>query len=75
MIYGVFGGCYSDWYIVGYFTNRYDADKYCCLCGNGDYYVKPLKNLTDEKDLNGSNIYLIKDIALLIVGNKRIREQ
>lgn len=52
MVYGVFSGYYSDWYIVGYFTNRYDADKYCCLCGNGDYYVKPLKDLTDEKDLS-----------------------
>lgn len=52
MVYGVFGGCYSDWYIVGYFNNHQDAEKYCCLCGNGDYYVKPLKDLTDEKDLS-----------------------
>ena len=51
MVYGVFGGCYSDWYIVGYFNNRQDAEKYCCLCGDGDY-VKPLKDLTDEKDLS-----------------------
>lgn len=27
MVYGVFGGCYSDWYVVGYFTNRQDAEK------------------------------------------------
>lgn len=27
MIYGVFGGKYSDWYIVGYFNNRVNADK------------------------------------------------
>ena len=52
MVYGVFGGCYSDWYVVGYFNNRQDADKYCCLCGDSDYYVKPLKDLTDEKDLS-----------------------
>lgn len=26
MVYGVFGGCYSDWYIVGYFDNRDDAE-------------------------------------------------
>ena len=45
MVYGVFGGCYSDWYVVGYFNNRQDADKYCCLCGDSDYYVKPLKDL------------------------------
>lgn len=52
MIYGVFGGCYSDWYIVGYFNNRTDADKYCCVSGNGDYYVRELKDLSDEKDLS-----------------------
>lgn len=51
MVYGVFGGCYSDWYVVGYFNNRQDAEKYCCLCGDGDY-VKPLKDLTNEKDLS-----------------------
>lgn len=48
MVYGVFGDCYSDWYVVGYSTNRQDAEKHCCVCGNGDYYVKPLKDLTDE---------------------------
>lgn len=42
MVYGVFGGCYSDWYIVGYFDNRDDAEKYCCI-SNADYYVEPLK--------------------------------
>ena len=36
VVYGVFGGCYSDWYIVGYFNNRIDADKYCCVSGDGD---------------------------------------
>ena len=51
-VYGVFGGCYSDWYIVGYFNNREDADKYCCIYGDGDYYVEPLKDLTNEKDLS-----------------------
>lgn len=52
MIYGVFGGCYSDWYIVGYFSNREDADKYCCVCGNSDYYVKPIKCLDGKEDLS-----------------------
>lgn len=51
MVYGVFGGCYSDWYIVCYFNNRDDAEKYCCI-SNADYYVEPLKNLTNEKDLS-----------------------
>ena len=52
MIYGVFGGCYSDWYIVGYFNNRLDADKYCAAYGNGEYYVEEMKDLRDEKDLS-----------------------
>ena len=52
MIYGVFGGRYSDWYIVGYFNNRLDADKYCAAYGNGDYYVEEIKDLHDEKDLS-----------------------
>lgn len=52
MIYGVFGGCYSDWYIVGYFSNREEADKYCCVCGNSDYYVEPIKCLDGKEDLS-----------------------
>lgn len=52
MIYGVFGGCYSDWYIVGYFNNRLDADKFCCVCGDGEYYVEEMENLQGQKDLS-----------------------
>lgn len=56
MIYGVFGGCYSDWYIVGYFNNRELADKYCCAFGDGDYYVMPMKDLTNKEDLSSVSI-------------------
>lgn len=56
MIYGVFGGCYSDWYIVGYFNDRELADKYCCAFGNGDYYVQPMKDLTNSEDLSALSI-------------------
>ena len=56
MIYGVFGGCYSDWYIVGYFNNRELADKYCCAFGDGDYYVIPMKDLTNKEDLSSVSI-------------------
>ena len=52
MVYGVFGGCYSDWYIVGYFDNRLDADKYCAAFGKGEYYVEEMKNLKDKEDLS-----------------------
>lgn len=56
LIYGVFGGCYSDWYIVGYFNDRELADKYCCAFGNGDYYVQPMKDLTNSEDLSAVSI-------------------
>lgn len=56
MIYGIFGGCYSDWYIVGYFTDRELADRYCCAFGDGDYYVRPMKDLTNEEDLTSVSI-------------------
>lgn len=52
MVYGVFGGCYSDWYIVGYFNNRLDADKYCAAYGADEYYVEEIKDLQNEKDLS-----------------------
>lgn len=52
MIYGVFGGCYSDWYIVGYFNNRKEADKYCCVYGNSNYHVESIKCLDGVEDLS-----------------------
>lgn len=52
MIYGVFGGCYSDWYIIGYFSNKEEADKYCCVYGNGAYFVKSIKSLDGIEDLS-----------------------
>lgn len=52
MIYAVFCGFYSDWYAVGYFNNRVDADKYCTVCGNDEYYVREIKNLENTVDLS-----------------------
>lgn len=61
MVYAIFGGCYSDWYCVGYFTNREDADKYCAKYKEdkyGDsYYVEEIKDLSNKYDL--SNISLM----------------
>ena len=57
MIYAIFGGEYSDWYCIGYFTNKEEAEKYCVKYGEGDYYVKELKDL--------SNKYDISDITLM----------
>ena len=55
MIYGVFHSDYSDWYPIGYFNNREDADKYCCAY-KGMYIVKAMKNLSDEKDLSSISL-------------------
>ena len=52
MVYGVFGGCYSDWYIVGYFSNRLDAEKYCAAYGPDEYYVEEMRDLTNDRDLS-----------------------
>ena len=60
MIYGIFSGCYSDWSVHGYFDNKEESEKYCCVCnGNGKYdtyYVKPLENLKGEKDLSSISL-------------------
>ena len=75
MVYGVFGGCYSNWYIVGCFNNREDADKYCCVYGNGDYYVKPLKDLTNEKDLSQVELKYVHEILFDYKDNKWIMRE
>ena len=54
MIYGVFGGEYSDWYTVGYFTDENLADKYCAA--HTDCYVIPLDDLTDTCNLSDIKI-------------------
>lgn len=56
MIYGVFYSDYSDWYPIGYFNNREDADKYCCAYGKSMYIVKAMKSLSDEKDLSSISL-------------------
>jgi len=59
MVYGVFGGEYSDWFVVGYFENKEDAEAYCkehndkCEYDWDEYYIKPLVNLAD----NDPNVY------------------
>lgn len=75
MVYGVFGGYYSDWYVVGYFNNREDADKYCCVCGNGNYYVKPLKDLTNERDLSNIKLKYMHEIFFVNQNNKWIMRE
>lgn len=47
MVYGVFGGEYSDWWVEGYFENRNDAEKYCAMKG-GDRYVRELPKINAD---------------------------
>ena len=72
MVYGVFGGCYSDWYTVGYFDNRLDADKYCDAYGDGDYYVIELKDLKDEKDLSQISLKYEHEVVFDLKNNEWI---
>lgn len=75
MVYGVFGGCYSDWYIVGYFNNRLDADKYCAAYGNGDYYVKEMKDISDEKDLSQVALKYKHTIIFRYIDNQWVMDE
>ena len=75
MIYGVFGGCYSDWYLVGYFTNKEEANKYCCVCGDGDYYVKSMKNLEGERDLSMVSLKYQHEIVFDYINKKWIMRE
>lgn len=66
MVYGVFGGEYSDWYVMGYFEDKEKAEAYCkehndkCEYDWDEYYVKPLLNLVDN-DPNIYRLYVYND--------------
>lgn len=75
MIYGVFGGCYSDWYIVGYFNNRLDADKYCAAFGDGDYYIEEMKDLSNKEDLSKITLKYKHEVVFDFRDNKWIMRE
>lgn len=75
MIYGVFGGHYSDWYIVGYFNNRLDADKYCTAFGNGDYYVEEMKDLSNKEDLSKITLKYKHEVVFDLRDNKWVMRE
>lgn len=52
MIYAIIEGEYSDWSIVGYFTDREEADKYCVAHSSCNYHVYEIKDLTNTEDLS-----------------------
>lgn len=63
MVYGIFGGEYSDWYVLGYFTDYEDAEKYCAAFGEEDYYVKELENLNGKEDLSKVKVVYRYEVA------------
>ena len=75
MIYGVFGGCYSDWYIVGYFNNRLDADKYCAAFGDGDCHVEEMKDLSNEEDLSKITLKYKHEVVFDFRDNKWVMRE
>lgn len=71
MIYGVFNGIYSDWEVIGYFTDRELADKYCAL---HDCYVIELENLDNEEDLSKVKVFYQHYIAFDIENNRYVMQ-
>ena len=53
MVYGVFGGVYSDWWVLGYFEDKKRAEAFCQRANEHaeyDYkeiYVRELPNLEE----------------------------
>lgn len=48
MVYGVFGGEYSNWNVEGYFNSRTDAEKYCAARFNMGLYVKEIPKINAD---------------------------
>ena len=71
MIYAVFGGYYSDWYVVGYFDSREEAEKYCVKYGEKEeYYVKEVQNLSNKFDLSKVNLFYMHEVLFDFKENK-----
>ena len=54
MIYAVFGGEYSDWYPVGYFEDKDEAEAYCAEFNKlnrwNQYYFMEMPNLKEQSN-------------------------
>lgn len=54
MVYGVFGGEYSDWFVIGYFDDKDKAEDFCFRANKKakysyeELYVRELPNLEYE---------------------------
>lgn len=65
-IYIIFSGCYSDWQVHGYMTDKTEAEKYCALKnskgGNwgNDYYIIELNHIyADVKDVRLKHYHIV----------------
>jgi len=64
-MYVVFGGEYSDWYMVGYFDNLEEAQKYCSCDKNKakEYYIEHSEKLSISNELKMKKLYRLQDIT------------
>lgn len=70
-IYGVFNGEYSDWGIKGFFYNRDEAEKYCCL--HTDCYIRVMSDLSNKEDLSDIKVFYEHEIGFeLEKGNLKL---
>lgn len=67
-IYGIFDGCYSDWNVLGYFTDEDLARKYCAktnLENNTSYYSIEINNLqNDIRDLDKVQLKYYHEVVI-----------
>lgn len=72
MIYLISTGCYSDYCVCGYFTDREQAEEYCRLMNAGDnyyhdeYYVEELEEINLVEEL--ANIHYFYKVKINLNG-------
>lgn len=70
-VYLVIGGCYSDWYIVGYFETEEEAEKYC-ICENKkdnnceELYTEKVKMLKINGKINKIKLRKFQEITFVL---------
>lgn len=65
-VYAIFGGCYSDWSVEGFFLDKERAEKYCALKNKGcdEYDKKYIIELNEiNADVSDINIKWYYDVT------------
>ena len=66
-IYGIFNGEYSDWDVLGYYTNREEAEKRCAInnkkCGYYDEYVIELECLDGKVEMPKDKLHYLHEVV------------